>query len=32
MAQDFKAAFGLGDADRAYNPIDVHGVTLLAER
>jgi Chaperone of endosialidase len=30
MAQDFYAAFGLGDTDRAYNPIDAHGVALAA--
>jgi hypothetical protein len=30
MAQDFKAAFGLGDTDRAYYPIDAHGVTLAS--
>ncbi len=30
MAQDFRAAFGLGDTDRAYNPIDAHGVTFAA--
>ena len=30
MAQDFKAAFGLGDTDRAYNSIDAHGVALAA--
>lgn len=30
MAQDFKAAFGLGDTDRAYHSIDAHGVTLAA--
>jgi hypothetical protein len=30
MAQDFKAAFGLGDTDRAYHPIDAHGVSLAA--
>ena len=30
MAQDFHAAFGLGDTDRAYDPIDAHGVTLAA--
>jgi hypothetical protein len=30
MAQDFRAAFGLGDTDRAYHPIDAHGVTLAA--
>jgi hypothetical protein len=30
MAQDFKQAFGLGDTDRAYDPIDAHGVALAA--
>jgi len=30
MAQDFKAAFGLGDTDKAYYAIDAHGVTLAA--
>ena len=30
MAQDFRAAFGLGDTDRAYNSIDAHGVTFAA--
>jgi len=30
MAQDFKAAFGLGDTDRAYYGVDAHGVTLAA--
>jgi hypothetical protein len=30
MAQDFKAAFGLGDTDKAYNPIDAHGVAFAA--
>jgi hypothetical protein len=30
MAQDFKAAFGLGDTDRAYHSIDAHGVTIAA--
>ena len=30
MAQDFKAAFGLGDTDKAYHSIDAHGVTLAA--
>jgi hypothetical protein len=30
MAQDFYAAFGLGDTDRAYDAIDAHGVTLAA--
>ena len=30
MAQDFHAAFGLGRTDRAYDPIDAHGVELAA--
>jgi hypothetical protein len=30
MAQDFYAAFGLGDTDRAYNAIGAHGVALAA--
>jgi hypothetical protein len=30
MAQDFRAAFGLGDTDRAYHAIDAHGVALAA--
>jgi len=30
MAQDFRAAYGLGDTDKAYNPIDAHGVALAA--
>lgn len=30
MAQDFHAAFGLGDTDRVYNSIDAHGVALSA--
>jgi hypothetical protein len=30
MAQDFYAAFGLGDTDRAYNAIDAHGVAIAA--
>jgi hypothetical protein len=30
MAQDFKAAFGLGDTDRAYHAVDAHGVTIAA--
>jgi hypothetical protein len=30
MAQDFHAAFGLGDTDRAYSSIDAHGVALAA--
>lgn len=30
MAQDFRAAFKLGDTDRAFNPIDAHGVSLAS--
>jgi hypothetical protein len=30
MAQDFKAAFDLGDTDKAYHPVDAHGVALAA--
>ena len=30
MAQDFHAAFALGNTDRAYDPIDAHGVELAA--
>jgi hypothetical protein len=30
MAQDFRAAFGLGDTDKAYDPIDAHGVAFAA--
>jgi Chaperone of endosialidase/Stigma-specific protein, Stig1 len=30
MAQDFRATFGLGDTDRAYDPIDAHGVAFAA--
>jgi hypothetical protein len=30
MAQDFHAAFGLGSTDRAYDPVDAHGVELAA--
>ena len=30
MAQDFRASFGLGSTDRAYDPIDAHGVELAA--
>lgn len=30
MAQDFKATFGLGDTDKAYHPIDAHGVSLAS--
>jgi hypothetical protein len=29
-AQDFFAAFQLGDSDRNYNPIDAHGVAFAA--
>ena len=32
MAQDFHAAFGLGKTDKAYDPIDAHGVTFSALR
>jgi hypothetical protein len=28
MAQDLQTAFGLGSTDRAYDPIDAHGVAL----
>jgi hypothetical protein len=30
MAQDFYSAFGLGDTDRGYYPVDAHGVALAA--
>ena len=30
MAQDFHAAFGLGSTDRAYDPIDAHGVAFAS--
>jgi Chaperone of endosialidase len=30
MAQDFHAAFGLGDSDRQYDAIDAHGVAFAA--
>jgi hypothetical protein len=30
MAQDFSAAFGLGDTDRAYSSVDAHGVAMAA--
>jgi hypothetical protein len=30
MAQDLHAAFGLGDTDKAYNPVDAHGVAFAA--
>jgi hypothetical protein len=30
MAQDFHAEFGLGDTDKAYSPIDAHGVEMAA--
>ena len=28
MAQDFHGAFGLGNTERAYDPIDAHGVAF----
>jgi hypothetical protein len=30
MAQDFRAAFGLGNDDRSYHAVDAHGVALAA--
>jgi hypothetical protein len=30
MAQDFRAAFGLGDDDRSYHAVDAQGVALAA--
>jgi hypothetical protein len=30
MAQDFHAAFGLGQTDRAYEPVDAHGVSMAS--
>lgn len=30
MAQDFSAAFGLGDSDRLINTIDTNGVVMVA--
>jgi hypothetical protein len=30
MAQDFYGEFELGDTDKAYNPIDAHGVAFAA--
>jgi hypothetical protein len=30
MAQDFRAAFGLGDTDRGYYSVDAHGVALAS--
>jgi hypothetical protein len=30
MAQDFYGQFGLGDTDRAFHPIDAHGVQMAA--
>jgi hypothetical protein len=30
MAQDFYGEFGLGNTDRAFNPIDAHGVEMAA--
>jgi hypothetical protein len=32
MAQDFHAAFGLGNTDKAYDPIDAHGVAFSSIR
>jgi hypothetical protein len=30
MAQDFYAQFGLGTTDKAFNPVDAHGVEMAA--
>lgn len=30
MAQDFRAAFGLGTDDRTYHAVDAHGVAFAA--
>jgi len=30
MAQDFKAAFGLGDSDRTISTVDANGVLMVA--
>jgi hypothetical protein len=30
MAQDFRAAFGLGETDRLYHSVDAHGVALAS--
>jgi hypothetical protein len=30
MAQDFRAAFGLGDTDRGYYPVDANGVAFAS--
>jgi hypothetical protein len=30
MAQDFKAAFGLGDSDRKIDTVDANGVVMVA--
>jgi hypothetical protein len=30
MAQDFYGEFGLGDTDRAFSPVDAHGVEMAA--
>ena len=30
MAQDFYGEFGLGTTDKAFNPIDAHGVEMAA--
>jgi hypothetical protein len=32
MAQDLYAAFGLGNTDRAYDPVDAHGIAFAAIR
>jgi hypothetical protein len=30
MAQDFYGEFGLGTTDKAYSPVDAHGVEMAA--
>ena len=30
MAQDFHGAFGLGNSDKSYDPIDAHGVAFAS--
>jgi hypothetical protein len=30
MAQDFQREFGLGSSDKAFNPVDAHGVEMAA--
>ena len=30
MAQDFYREFGLGSTDKAFNPVDAHGVEMAA--